>query len=161
MSDVLFHHDNYIFSYRVSGILVQDGKVLLQAPKNTGEYAFPGGHVALGETNAETLMREWREEVGADIEVGELKWVEENFFPWGDKSAHQICLSYLVYLKDVSQIPLEGSFVSKEYRESDKNAIFFHWVPLSDVKNLTVYPTKTAELLLLLNEGVKHFVYRQ
>ena len=60
MSDILFHHDNYIFSYRVSGILVCDGKVLLQAPKNTGEYAFIGGHVALGETNAETLMREAR-----------------------------------------------------------------------------------------------------
>lgn len=76
MSDILFHHDNYIVSYRVSGILVCDDKVLLQAPKNTGEYAFIGGHVALGETNAETLIREWREEVGADIEVGELKWVE-------------------------------------------------------------------------------------
>ncbi len=78
MSDILFHHDNYIFSYRVSGILVRNGKVLLQVPKNTGEYAFPGGHVALGETNAETLRREWREEVGADIEVGE-RWFETEF----------------------------------------------------------------------------------
>lgn len=57
MSDIIFHRDNYIFEYRVAGILVRDHKVLLQAPKNTGEYAFPGGHVALGETNAETLVR--------------------------------------------------------------------------------------------------------
>lgn len=161
MSDILFKTEDYIFSYRVSGILVYGGYVLLQAPKNTGEYAFIGGHVALGETNAETLMREWREEVGADIVVGELKWVEENFFPWGDKPCHQICLSYLVHLKDARQIPLDGSFVSKEYREDDKNAIFFHWVPISDVKNRPVYPTKAAELLPLLDEDVKHFVYME
>lgn len=161
MNDILFHHNNYIFSYRVSGILVCDGKVLLQAPKNTGEYAFPGGHATLCETNAETLTREWHEEVGADIEVGELKWVEENFFPWGNKPCHQICLSYLVRLKDASQIALDGSFVSKEYREDDKNAIFFHWVPLCGVKNRPVYPPRAAELLPLLDEGVKHFVYRE
>ncbi|GAB2318633.1 hypothetical protein IRB23SM22_08910 [Alkalibacterium sp. s-m-22] len=161
MSDILFHHDNYIFSYRVSGILVCDGKVLLQAPKDMDEYAFIGGHVALGETNEETLIREWREEVGADIEVGELKWVEENFFSWGDKPCHQICLSYLVHLKVTSQIPLDGSFVSKEYLEEDKNAIFFHWVSLPNVKNLAVYPTKAAELLPLLDEDVKHFVYKE
>jgi ADP-ribose pyrophosphatase YjhB (NUDIX family) len=161
MSDILFHKDHFVFSYRVSGILVRDNKVLLQAPKGTGEYAFPGGHVALGETNAETLAREWREETGADIEVLELKWVEENFFPWGDKACHQICLSYLVLLRDPDQIPLDGSFMSREAREDDKNAIFFHWVPLREVKNLTEYPTKAAELLLSPDEGVKHIVYRE
>lgn len=155
MSDIIFHRDNYIFDYRVAGILVRDGKVLLQAPKNTGEYAFPGGHVALGETNAETLVREWCEE------VGELKWVEENLFSWSDKNAYQISLSYLVKLKDTTQIPLVSSFVSKEYNADDEKAIWFHWVPLSEVKNLTVYPTKAAELLPLLDEGVKHFVYRE
>lgn len=161
MSDIIFHSDNYIFSYRVAGILVLDGRILLQAPMNTGEYAFPGGHVALGETNAETLVREWCEEIGADIEVGELKWVEENLFIWGDKDAHQISLSYLVKLKDMTQIPLEDSFISKEYNADDDKAIWFHWVTLSDVKNLTVYPTKAAELLSLLDEGVKHLVYRE
>lgn len=70
-------------------------------------------------------------------------------------------LSYLVHLKDASQIPLDGSFVSKEYREDDKKAIYFHWVPLSEVKNLPIYPTKASELLPLLDEGVKHFVYRE
>jgi len=39
--------------------------VLLQAPKTTGEYAFPVGHLVSGETNAETLVRGWREEAGA------------------------------------------------------------------------------------------------
>ena len=30
MSDILFKTDDYIFSYRVGGLLIRDGKVLMQ-----------------------------------------------------------------------------------------------------------------------------------
>ena len=76
---------------------MHNGRVLLQT--TTGEdrsFAFPGGHMAFGETNVETLTREFKEEIGADITVGKLKWVAEIFFPWGSKPCHQICLYYMV-----------------------------------------------------------------
>ena len=57
--DLLFRTDDFIFSYRVAAIICRDGKYLLQRPAGTDEYAFPGGHVAYGETNAETLAREF------------------------------------------------------------------------------------------------------
>jgi len=66
-----------------------------------------------------------------------------------------------VKLKDTEQIPLEGRFISKEYRENDANAIYFYWIPLDEVKNIKVYPANAADLLLCLNEGVQHFVYRE
>jgi ADP-ribose pyrophosphatase YjhB (NUDIX family) len=160
-NDISFNGEKYSFSYRVAGILIRDGKTLLQKPNNAAEYAFPGGQVAFGETHADALVREWREEVGADVEVAALKWVEENIFPWGGKTFQQICLDYLVELKDESQIPLSGSFISKEYRETDDNAIYFYWVPLDEVKNIAVYPANTAELLTRLDGGVEHFVYRE
>ena len=95
--DILFKTDDWVFSYRVAGICVQNGKVLLQT--TTGEdrsFAFPGGHVEFGETNEETLAREFKEEIGAEVRVGDLKWVAEVFFPWGSKPCHQICLYYMV-----------------------------------------------------------------
>ena len=55
--DILFKTEDRVFSYRVAGICVQNGMVLLQKPANDSAYAFPGGHVAFGETNAETLIR--------------------------------------------------------------------------------------------------------
>ncbi|MDR0817987.1 MAG: NUDIX domain-containing protein [Oscillospiraceae bacterium] len=76
-SDISFNGEKYNFSYRVAGILVRGGKVLLQKPNNAAEYAFPGGQVAFGETHADAIKREWREEVGADVVVTDLKWVEE------------------------------------------------------------------------------------
>ena len=85
MSDILFKKDGFIFSYRVAGIAVQNGKVLLQKPTNEDFYAFPGGHVEFGETNEETLIREFKEEIGADIKVGDLQWVAEVFFSLGRK----------------------------------------------------------------------------
>ena len=116
MGDILFQKDGFIFSYRVAGILINDGKILLQKSESDDGYAFPGGHVAFGETTAETLARELKEEIGADVEVGELKWVGENFWYWGDKPCHQICLTYLVELRDKSQIPLDMPLLF-EYRK--------------------------------------------
>ena len=92
VSDIIFKIENYVFSYRVAGILIHNGKVLLQRPTNDTGYAFPGGHVELGETNEETLIREFKEEIGVDIKVKEIKWVAEIFFPWGNKLCHQRCM---------------------------------------------------------------------
>ena len=53
-TDILFKTDDHIFSYRVAGICVHNEKVLLHKAKGDEGYAFPGGHVSFGETNAET-----------------------------------------------------------------------------------------------------------
>jgi 8-oxo-dGTP pyrophosphatase MutT (NUDIX family) len=159
-NDILFRTDDYIFSYRVAGILIRDGKVLLQKPTNDTGFAFPGGHVSFGETNAETLIREFKEEIGADITVGELKWVAEIFFPWGDKPCHQICLYYLVSLVDDTAIQTSGMFIGDEQIEGRDFKIEFHWVLLADVRKLEVYPSNAAELLGKLDGGVRHFIYR-
>ena len=161
MKDILFKTEDAVFSYRVAGICVENGRVLLQT--TTGEdrsFAFPGGHVAFQETNAETLRREFREEIGAEVRVGELKWVAEVFFPWGDKPCHQICLYYLVELTD-SHTPREGMFLAKEHLEGRSFDLEFHWVPLEEVEKLEVYPTNCPALLKKLDEGVQHFVYRE
>ena len=161
MTDILFKTDEYIFSYRVAGICVQNGKVLLQKPTNDTRFAFPGGHVAFGETNEQTLIREFKEEIGADISVGELKWVAEIFFPWGDKPCHQICLYYMIDILPDTKIPMDGKFIGDEQLEGQNFNIEFHWVSFDEVKNIEVYPMNAAELLGKLHEGVQHFVYRE
>lgn len=159
--DILFKIDNHIFSYRVAGILIREGRILLQNTTGDDGYAFPGGHVAFGETNAETLVREFKEEINADITVQELKWVAEIFFPWNDKPCHQICNYYLVELSDEGSIPVSDTFAAKESIDGRDFTVLFHWVPLSEVHSIKIYPAKAAELLYRLNEGVQHFIYRE
>lgn len=67
---------------------------MLQKPVNDEGYAIPGGHVAFGESSEEALLREFMEEIGANIQVERLLLIGENFFPWGKKPCHQICLYY-------------------------------------------------------------------
>lgn len=160
MTDILFKTDDFVFGYRVAGICVQNGKVLLQKPTNDEGYAFPGGHAAFGETSAETLVREFREEIGAQIAVRDLKWVAELFFPWGSRPCHQICLYYLVDIL-TPEIPKEGCFIAKERMEGRAFDLEFHWVPLDRIHEIEVYPTNAAALLGQLDSGVQHFVYQE
>lgn len=158
--DILFKTNDWVFSYRVAGICIQNGKVLLQKPTNDTAYAFPGGHAEFGETNEETLVREFQEEIGADIKVRELKWVAEIFFPWGKKPCHQICLYYLTEILN-PEIPGDGMFLATEHIEGRNFDLEYHWVPLEQVKNLEVYPTNAADLLRKMDEGVQHFIYKE
>ena len=160
MSDILFRKDEWIFSYRVAGIAVQGGKVLLQKPTNEDFYAFPGGHVEFGETNEETLIREFREEIGADISVGELEWVAEAFFPWEESPCHQICLYYSIEITD-DNIPKDGMFMAKEHIEGRNFELGFHWIPIEKTAELEIYPSDSAKLLSELGKGTKHFVYKE
>ena len=75
------------------GILIRNGKILLQRPKND-DYSIIGGHVAAMETSIETLKREFEEELHTKIEVDNLLAIGEIYFPWGKRPCHQICLYY-------------------------------------------------------------------
>lgn len=168
MTDILFKTDDYVFSYRVAGICVQNGKVLLQKPERRDSFAFPGGHVELGETNADTLAREFKEEINADVTVGDLRWVAEIFFPWSDRvngaikyrQCHQICLYYDVTI-DSKNVPTDGAFKAHEFLEGRSSDIMFHWVALDQIKNIKLYPTNAAKLLLCPDKEIKHFIYRE
>ncbi|MBK1813211.1 NUDIX hydrolase [Clostridium sp. YIM B02505] len=159
--DIIFKTEEYVFSYRVAGLLIQNGKVLLQKPVDDTGYAIPGGHVALGETNEETLIREFKEEINADIKVDKLRWVGELFFPWGDKPCHQICLFYEVSLAGDINIPLDGTFFGTEQLEGKSFKLEFSWVDTKAIKNIELYPIEAKEYLYEGLDEIKHFVYKQ
>ena len=58
----------------VGAALIRDGRVLAAQrsgpPALRGRWEFPGGKVEDGETEQEALVRECREELGCEIEVG-------------------------------------------------------------------------------------------
>ena len=90
---------NQIFPEPTVGALIQndEGKVLLCAShKWPGVYTVPGGHVELGETCEEALVREIREEVGLDIKIMELLSVQQVIYPSEYyRRAHYIFFDYL------------------------------------------------------------------
>ncbi len=158
--DIIFPTEVFVFSYRVGGILIRNGSILLQ--RHRGEYAIIGGHVAAMETTQETLRREYQEEIHADISVDRLFAVGEVFFPWGDKPCHQVCLYYKISLVDESQIPLEGVFHGFDELGGKRIDLDFCWVPLEELQNgLSVYPLELIPIVLEDSKETKHFISRE
>jgi 8-oxo-dGTP diphosphatase len=72
----------------VGGVVIQDGRVVLVrrgGPPLEGNWSIPGGTLEVGETIAEGVRRELREETGLEVRVGELIEVFERIFPGESK----------------------------------------------------------------------------
>ncbi|WDV48095.1 NUDIX hydrolase [Clostridiaceae bacterium M8S5] len=159
--DILFKTEENVFSYRVAGILIIDNKILLQKPKHDNDYSIPGGHVNFGETSDEALVREFKEEINADIKIDKLIMVGENFFPWGDRPCQQISLYYVVSLCEEDQIPLDGTFKAIDELGDIRVNLDFCWIPLSKLDDIVVCPANIKQYLFSLPEEIKHFVYKE
>lgn len=153
-NDINFKLDDYTFSIRAVGVTVRDGKVLLQREKDGNEYALPGGTVKLGETSVKTLVREYKEETGDDIIANRLIWTEENFWEYGGKKQHSIAFYYLIDFSDDANTLKLNEFISQK----DNCSVILGWVPIEELKNLTVYPTFLKDEIHKLDGETKHFI---
>ena len=158
--DILYKEAGFIFSYRVGGVLVRDGKILLQKPKTEG-YSIIGGHVSRLETTAQTLEREFLEELHATIKADDLIAVGEVFFPWGNRPCHQISLYYRVHLTDEASIPTDGSFFGYDDLGDERINLEFSWIPLEKLTELEIYPKELIPHIMSESDKVLHFVSNQ
>lgn len=69
--------ENILFQIRVTGILIEDGKILLfrQQVSPEREWSLPGGRLERGETLEQGVTREIREETGLETIVKRLLYV--------------------------------------------------------------------------------------
>ncbi len=99
----------------VGGVVIHDGRVLLVRRGSEplkGQWSIPGGTLELGETIAEGVVRELREETGVEVRVLDLVEVFERIFP-GDGSRPQYHFVILDYLCAAAEgTPRAGSDVT-------------------------------------------------
>ena len=64
---------------RAAGLVIESNKVLVLRYNYAGKriHALPGGNIEQGEFAPQTLVREFREELGLEISVGPLRFVGE------------------------------------------------------------------------------------
>ena len=153
---ITFDRGNLRFSYRVGGVAIRDGKVLLQQPVEGGFCFLPGGRAELQESAGETLRREMQEELHADVVVERLLWVVENFFERGGKTFHELGLYFLMTFPDDSSV----GDTSKTFLVEEVNHKFvLQWYALDSLDSVQVYPSFLQTALQALPDGTEHIVH--
>lgn len=146
------------FNYRVVGVAIHDGLVLLHHGAQEPFWTLPGGRAEMGEAAEHTIGREMREELSTDVEVLRLLWFVENFFEYDGLSYHEIALYFLIRLPRDSRPLTMSSFES-----TDGNiTLQFRWFPLHEetLAKLPLLPSFLASGLATLPTSVTHIVHR-
>jgi len=100
----------------VGGVVLIDGRVLLikrRFEPLAGRWSLPGGTLEVGETLAEGLARELKEETGLDVDVGPVVDVFDRITrdPDGRTRFHYVLVDYLCHPRGGE--PVAGSDVSE------------------------------------------------
>ena len=129
---------------RVAGILIEDDRILLiEHTKNNRKFwLVPGGGVDWGESAAEALIREFKEETSLDIEVEKFLFISETIAP--DKQKHVINLYFKIKkVENSSNIMKLGE---------EKILTDLRFIPEDEIKNIKLYPNIKEKLIKLLNK---------
>jgi ADP-ribose pyrophosphatase YjhB (NUDIX family) len=147
------------FNYRVAGVAIHDGAVLLHRADGDSFWTLPGGRAEHGESAEETIRREMREELDTDADVVRLLWFVENFFPHEGLRYHEIALYFLIRFP-ADSLPR----TSAHFDRIDNGTRFtFRWHPVhADVlMQLPLFPVFLPKALTAVPTSVIHIVERQ
>lgn len=91
---------------RVEGLLVRNCRILLaqHTRDNESYWVLPGGHVELGESLPEALVREFREELTLEAAPAELLWVHQFIRP----DRHTVNFTFRVECPDPDALRLNS-----------------------------------------------------
>jgi 8-oxo-dGTP pyrophosphatase MutT (NUDIX family) len=144
------------FNYRVAGVCIEDGHVLLQTFADSLYWILPGGRPELSESSEVALRREMREELSVDVQLDRLLWVVESFFLMStDRPFHEIAMYYLMTLPAESALHDKMQTVAGQ----DGNAQFtLKWFPLTALADLSLFPPFLRTRLTQLPLTVEHLI---
>ncbi|WP_405452324.1 NUDIX domain-containing protein [Paenibacillus sp. HJGM_3] len=116
--------ENNLIRVRVTGLLIENEEILLVKQKVTSErmWSLPGGKLERGESLADGIAREMREETGLEVKVERLLYVCE--LPEADPSV--VHLTFLL-----EKVSGHLTLPSNEYETTPINDI--RMVPIHDL----------------------------
>lgn len=133
-------NQDYLFTVRTTGILIEDSKLLLVQQKLSDKrnWSLPGGKLERGETVEQGLIREMKEETGLDVEIIRMLYL-------CDVAASSNKILHITFL-----LKRTGGEIELPSNEFEDNPI--HDVKFVPVSELTEYGF-SEKFVQLINEG--------
>ncbi|MBE7150933.1 NUDIX domain-containing protein [Bacillus mycoides] len=128
------------FHHIVRAIMIQDEKLLV-AEYIGYHYFLPGGHVEIGESAENALIRELREELGVTCSIKQFLGVIENQWQAKETLHHEINHIFEI---DSNELKSDFTPISKE------SHLAFHWIDFNkeNINSYTIMPTPSVKELL-------------
>lgn len=145
------------FNYRVAGVAIEEGRILIHQGEGDPFWSLPGGRCEFFESAAETLRREMVEETGSAVAVERLLWLVENFFAYAGYRYHELSLYFLMHFPEGAMPRHQEHF---ESRDGDVR-LLFRWLPLAELGTLDLRPTFLTTRLLDLPLTPEAIVHRE
>lgn len=149
------------FNYRVAGIALHAGHVLVCREDEEDFVLLPGGRVEMGEASDVSLAREITEEMRCVGEVGQLMFTVENFFLREGEEFHEMGHYYLM------DLPADFLFETRKavngpalVTHDEGHVLTFDWVPIEQnaLAEINLMPKWLQRRLLTLPDRVEHLI---
>lgn len=130
----------------VLGIARQNNKILVSPgydkTKEQSFYRCLGGGIEFLETSEEALKREYKEELGINIDIEKFCGIAENIFVFEGRKAHELVLFYNIKIKD-------SDFKEKYCVTEDGEETEAYWIDIDEFKNNSkiLYPKEIFKYL--------------
>ncbi len=125
--------------FRVSAVIIKDGKMLLIHRKKNGNDYFIniGGTPEKGESHVQTLVREVKEEARIDVRI--VRKLDEAYNNH-DERTHIFFLAEII-----SGEPKLGG--PELERQTEANQYLLEWCPVADAERIRLFPEAAKEIM--------------
>ena len=157
-NDIQFEKNDFVFNYRVAIVIRNDNKVLIQRDTRAKHITLPGGRCELGESTADTAIREFKEETGIDTEVVKGLGMIENFFTssFNEKKYHEILMIQELKFNNDDDYNKE---IINNIEEKKKEFLTYEWLDIDSLKDNNFKPEIIVDILN--NNTFTHFINKE
>ncbi len=149
------------FTIRVYGVLINNYRILVSDELIRGDYytKFPGGGLEFGEGTRECLQREFKEETGLEVTIGEHLYTTDFFqISAFNKRDQIISIYYYVHVVEpFSLLTKTALFDFEPHQVADVKgeAEVFRWIDMNDLDaNCVSLPIDKVVVNMLKKEKV-------
>lgn len=141
--DITIDVDDYKLNVRAAGVMIHNGKILVHRNVNSDHYALIGGRVEIGESSANTIKREIKEELGKDIEITGYISTIENFFEMKGSKYNEIMFVHKIEFTNEEDKRIE--YIMKNVE--GKDYLQYEWIDLDKIEEYPLLPKAIKDVL--------------